>query len=364
MGDSYAPSLPVRLPGLNGIRFYAAISVLVGHVSNNFGEMRTQASSFPLLNIFLLDPQSGVNLFFVLSGFLITCLLLREKSQAGEISIRKFYARRILRIWPLYYGTLLAGTVILPLLVGPSYPLYAIPWSKSVLLLLFLPNFLSALGPLSHLWSIGLEEQFYLTWPWIVNHKTAFLKFTLGVLFVKIILTPVIQIIGNQGMANLFLTLRFECMAVGALGAYLFFNRHQALALLHSVYLKLVVFAGFALLAIVDVPLSEPMILASSLIFLLAILYVVSVPKLGAFLDLPLLDQLGKVSYGIYMIHYPATYLVVYTLYRAGFAEGPLYDWVIYTAVTAITLASSFASYYGFERPFLKIKDRFAVIPT
>ena len=363
MSMSHSSDPGIHLPGLNGIRFYAAFSVLVGHVSNNFGEMRTQPSNFPLLNIFILDPQSGVNLFFVLSGFLITYLLLREKSKAGDISIRKFYARRILRIWPLYYAILTICLLILPLLIGPAYPLFSIAWTKSIFLLLLLPNFLNDLGPLSHLWSIGLEEQFYLTWPWVVNHKTGFLKIAFGVVLVNIILTPVIWMIGNPGMTNLFLSLRFECMAIGALGAYLFYERHPILDAARTVPVKILVFAGFGYLAFADVPLSEPIILISSLVFLLLIIYVVSDPKIGGVLDTPVLDQLGKISYEIYMAHYPVIYLVVYTLHRLNVGEGQAYDAILYSSAIAITLGIAFVSYYGFEQPFLKLKGRFSVIP-
>ena len=354
----------IYLPGLNAIRFYAAFSVVVGHTSNNFGDIRTQAGDYPPLNWFLLDPQSAVNLFFVLSGFLITYLLLREQAQAGEISVRRFYMRRILRIWPLYYAILLLCLLVLPLAIGPNYPLYDISWAKRLLLLLLLPNFASALGPLSHLWSIGLEEQFYLTWPWVVRNKTAFLKIALGVVLVKIMITPAILWIGNESITHLFLTLRFECMAIGALGAYLFHARHPILKRVYSLPVKILSLAGFVYLAIFDVPLTEPVILLSSVLFLLLILYVVSEPKIGRILDTPALDQLGKISYGIYLIHYPVIYLAIYALNQLKVAEGPLYTALLYCVVIACTLGLGFLSYYGFERPFLKLKDRFAVIAT
>ncbi len=356
--------MAIHLPGLNAIRFYAAFSVLVGHASNNFGELRTRPSNYPLLNAVLLDPQSGVNLFFVLSGFLITLLLLREQSTAGEISARRFYARRILRIWPLYYAILAICLVLLPLTIGPAYPLYSISWDKRILLILLLPNFLSALGPISHLWSIGLEEQFYLAWPWVVKNKANFLKITCGVVLVKILLTPVIAMIGNPGMTNLFLTLRFESMAIGAVGAYLYHHRHPILDFAQKPPVKVIVFAGIAYLAVMDVPFSEPVILISSLAFLLLIIYVVTGAKTVRILDTPVLDQLGKVSYGIYMAHYPVIYVVVYNLHRLNVVEGPTYDAILYATVIAITLGFAFASYYGFERPFLKLKDRFTVLPA
>jgi peptidoglycan/LPS O-acetylase OafA/YrhL len=364
MPPAAPPERPIHLPGLNAIRFYAAFSVLIGHASNNFGEMRTQPSNYRLLDALVLDPQSGVNLFFVLSGFLITYLLLREHARTGGVSVWRFYARRILRIWPLYYAVLVLGLVVLPLVIGPDYPLSALSWPKRVMLIVFLPNFLGELGPLSHLWSIGLEEQFYLAWPWAARNMGRFLKIALGVVLVKILLTPVVMGIGNPAITNLFLTLRFECMAIGALGAYFYECGHPIFNFVRSWAGRLAVAGGFIFLAVYDVPLSEPVILLSSVLFLLAIVSVVSQPRLGRVLDTPVLDQLGKVSYGIYLAHYPVIYLVVLSLYRAGVPAGPRYDAILYAASIAGTLGLAFLSYYGYERHFLKLKDRFAVVKT
>jgi peptidoglycan/LPS O-acetylase OafA/YrhL len=360
MGEQGFSDRSIQLPGLNALRFYAAFSVLVGHICNNFGELRTQVSSFPLLNAFLLDPQSAVNLFFVLSGFLITYLLLREKSQNGKISVRKFYLRRILRIWPLYYSVLFICTFLLPFVLGPSYSLYSFPFSKEILLITMLPNFVGELGPLSHLWSIGLEEQYYLSWPWVVKHEDNFQKIALGIVLVKIMITPVIMILGNSAITNLFLTLRFECMAIGAMGAYFYYCQHPLMKTICSIPGKLVVCLGMIYLATQDVPLTEPVVLIVSVLFLMLIINIVSNKQIGQAFDHPWLDRLGKVSYGIYMFHYPIVYLVIFTLYTYHIPEGLTYTEILYSAAITITLGLAFASYYLFERPFLRLKDRFA----
>jgi peptidoglycan/LPS O-acetylase OafA/YrhL len=94
----------IHFPGLDALRFYAAMSVVVIHTATNFGDLRLRSSKIPLLDALALDAQSAVSLFFVLSGFLITYLLLTEHSRTGTVQVRPFYMRRILRIWPLYYA--------------------------------------------------------------------------------------------------------------------------------------------------------------------------------------------------------------------------------------------------------------------
>ena len=118
-------------------------------------------------------------MFFVLSGFLITFLLIKEKEYFEKINFKNFYIRRILRIWPLYYFI-----VILSLFILPKFSIFHINGSffefennmeaiKIMLLFIFiLPNVLYLIKPIAfsaQTWSIGVEEQFYLIWPFIVN---------------------------------------------------------------------------------------------------------------------------------------------------------------------------------------------------
>ena len=112
---------------------------------------------------------SGVDLFFTLSAFLITALLLRERQQTGGISLRLFYIRRILRIWPLYFLVLAVAVVLAHTVPGQS-----LPWYYVVGYLLFVGNWinvafghpLSVCGPL---WTVSIEEQFYLVWPLLMK---------------------------------------------------------------------------------------------------------------------------------------------------------------------------------------------------
>src|ERR1700744_3273746 len=93
-------------PGLNGLRFLAAALVVIMHIHNNMG-----ISDLPQLPSFpgLFKGLYAVAFFFVLSGFLITWLLLREQDRTGTIVIKKFYLRRVFRIWPLYFIVIAIG---------------------------------------------------------------------------------------------------------------------------------------------------------------------------------------------------------------------------------------------------------------
>ena len=152
-----------RLPQLDGIRGIAILLVLV-HNTNPSASLHIAAIS--------TYGWMGVDLFFALSGFLITGILLDTKQSDGYF--RNFYARRCLRIWPLYYSLLIFMFVIVPharpaeahAIFERSAPWWAYPF--------FLQNFLVAIpqqaaGALGVTWSLAIEEQFYLVWPLFVR---------------------------------------------------------------------------------------------------------------------------------------------------------------------------------------------------
>ena len=153
-----------KISQLDAVRGLAILLVIAHNTS----------TKYPLLHLqpFFGNGWMGVDLFFVLSGFLITGILVDTKYSEGYFS--RFYARRCLRIWPLYYSLIFFMFVVVPwlrpseahTLFGRSSPWWAYP--------LFLQNFLvssptGATGPLGVTWSLAIEEQFYLVWPWVVR---------------------------------------------------------------------------------------------------------------------------------------------------------------------------------------------------
>lgn len=358
------PPERVYFPSLNGLRIYAALSVVIAHTSHNFGELRTQPAHYALLNAIALDAQSAVNLFFVLSGFLITYLLLHEQSRTGTIAVSRFYIRRILRIWPLYYLIVFLGLIVLPILLGPTYALSEFPLYKTVFILLLIPNLVGALGPLTHLWSIGLEEQFYLVWPWVLRSTGRFIRVSLGIVIIKIAIAPVVTAFHVDSIEILFLSLRFECMAIGALGAYLYFHKHWLLRWVYSPVGQGCGLATVVFLAVADIPVSLLGNLITSILFTVLILNAATNTRSWIRFENQTINALGQISYGVYMYHYLLLYAVIFMLNAVGMKEGHLYSLVLYSITIGGTLLLAAVSYRWFESPFLKWKTRFAVVQT
>ena len=206
---------PVHLPGLNGVRAIAAVAVVVSHLRLRLGDF-----GFPQQPGLLL-AQYGVTAFFALSGFLITFLLLKEREATQHIDVRRFYMRRILRIWPLYYLYLAVTTLVLVNAFPRGLP------GSVVLYVVLLPNvpFIrgNSLPLLDHYWSLGVEEQFYAAWPLIL----ARVKKPLPAISGAVMLFMVAK--GAAGywkyryqvelpVADLLLVNRFDCMLIGAIG--------------------------------------------------------------------------------------------------------------------------------------------------
>src|SRR5579884_1110409 len=177
-------------PTLDGLRFFAFFLVFLHHAFEGW------SSPNPVLNFFLIALEkngwAGVDLFFVLSGFLITALLVKERQEFGSFSLKNFWIRRSLRIWPLYYLALIMGFFIIPfihthifgitppnininLILKEQTPFYFTLLGNWAVVLYNYPPFTN----IAHLWTISLEEQFYLLWPLVLfftkNFKKSFI---------------------------------------------------------------------------------------------------------------------------------------------------------------------------------------------
>jgi len=148
-----------NLPGLDGVRGLAILAVMLTHIS-----LQTIALNPMLRGLFALG-WSGVDLFFVLSGFLITGILLDTHQCANYF--RSFYARRVLRIFPLYFGFLTVALLVFPYVVSPEFmPAPSHRWMYVCYVANWLPH--AQWHVLTHFWSLCVEEQFYFIWPLVV----------------------------------------------------------------------------------------------------------------------------------------------------------------------------------------------------
>ena len=341
----------IYFPNLNGLRFIAALSVMIYHF---FG-------------ITVLNGHFGVILFFVLSGFLITYLLLEEKQHFQTISIRKFYLRRILRIWPLYFFILLIASLLFFQADGTQSDY----WKALPYYVFFVPNlaFVLDIGIkyASILWSVGAEEQFYLTWPWIVRkiRTKRVIYWFLMVILIWTFTPHVIDYVNShfcsnnqflQVISNVLGRMGFAALATGATIAYLakyhleklkflFHNAVQVVVVL--TILVIWIFHLFPQMAIVDE--------IYSILFAILIANLALNPKTLICLEYKVLNYLGKISFGLYVYHLLAFDSLHYFWKDWDFQLSREIEFLIGLMVS-ILFAS--LSYYILEKPFLKIKSR------
>jgi peptidoglycan/LPS O-acetylase OafA/YrhL len=301
----------------------------------------------------------GVNLFFLLSAYLITSLLVREKSVAGEVGLRSFYLRRILRIWPLYFFALLVASIWpvaadrMPLVYLCGYLLLAGNWMTAILGAP--PTFMSVL------WSVSIEEQFYLSWPLAMKRLSRPVLIAIGFALLatangtRIYLSQT-HITVHSVWPNTFAQL--DTIGVGILCALLL---RADVPKFMPIQRCLLVCSGAALLLICGhyYDMTPAFTILGYCGITLGCLALFLGFAGARFRSGPLV-YLGKISYGLYVYHRMCQYLMGYAFKghvrtAAGFA--------IYSCgALALTIALGAASYRWLETPFLRLKDRFAVV--
>ncbi|MBL7952858.1 MAG: acyltransferase [Flavobacteriales bacterium] len=351
-----------HLPGLNALRAIAAVVVVTVHVEMEKKD-RGIPSALDAPERWIPDHHLGVVLFFVLSGFLITWLLTREHEATGRVGLKSFYARRILRIWPVYYFVLFVSAALFP---------FKATWPTVVLCVGGMPNIAKALDigwPTSpQIWSIGVEEQFYLLWPVVflfIPRKRLVLATLL--FFVGWTLLPFLVDKCHAGQpldegarrawSIFFYGAKFNSLALGCVMGYLFATAHRSLRWLSNTPVAV----GSALLAfglwfsgtILPVLHDEVFTVLFALVVLNA-----ATGRYPTFFDRGVFDFLGRISYGIYMYHWIILLLIMPLVDRG--IDRSRYDLLLGTAVLGVTILVAWSSHIGPERYFLGMKRRYA----
>jgi peptidoglycan/LPS O-acetylase OafA/YrhL len=349
-----------HLPALDGLRGIAILLVLA-HAFDTIGPRAGVARVFDLA---LDSGWIGVQLFFVLSGFLITGILLDTREDPHYL--RGFFTRRVLRIFPLYYATLLVAFVIVPLVadVPPDHG------DHQVWLWTYLENFAAPLGraepSLPHFWSLAVEEQFYLVWPFVVLVGGRRGVLAVGGIMIAIAIAARAYVRARWGAdaAYTFTPCRMDALACGAIAAAWLRER----PLPDARRANIVALCGGAVVAAGLVlgrgaRAGEPMQLAGYTVIAIGFVVelVAALPAAGAparALAWAPLRRVGTYSYGMYVLHAP---LHVYVFRRVLPDEPSLVVALAYAAAaTAATFVAAALSYELFERRWLALKDRFA----
>ena len=378
----------VYFKGLNGLRFLAASLVLFWH-SNRI----VSPNGFDYNPIWFFFSQNGTNavtFFFVLSGFLISYLLISEYEQTNTVSVKRFYLKRVLRIWPVYYFLVVFVQILLPLafhLLGQPYK--QISGLSTFFYLVILPNVPYALslgiGKIGHLWSIGVEEQFYAIWaPLIKKVKRNILKACIFIIMLKIVLYYILSfaelaypcqtIKWTAALINQF---AIEKMAMGGIGAYfVYYHKDRLMRLpIFSVPLQLALI-GLLLfyLCASEAVLTWPIVRTAyhylygtpvaglvfvPVLFLFVIVNTSLNPKGIIRTENKWLNYLGEISYGLYMYHMIAVYTAEAVMIKLKLTQGSIQFGIVFFVIAfGLNLFISSISYRYFERKFLKFRPQ------
>ena len=391
MGELTENKKPLHFVQLDALRFLAAFMVVFVHAFDGwvgwFGKPKALALSDGknwnwfghYLNEFIGNFNFGVDLFFLISGFLITYLLIKEKSERGKVNIPSFFLRRILRIWPLYFFIIILCYFFIVPWMGIKSPEY-LP------VLFFYNNFRTITThawdfPFSHFWSICIEEHFYLVWPFLVAFVS---QKRLPVVLVAIIIGSIAfrgYAFFNMGESWFTLYLntfsRIDALALGGLGAWAHFNKPFSLRMPTSV--RLLIFGVLIwTLCVDDINAWDNIFMACwkkyiycGLAGLLMMNYVFNPEAKFRWGPINIFNYLGRCCFGIYLWGNILLQIIIMKIFLAP--NKPITDWLInhlgfgityWFIVLGFSIAVPVISYELIEKPFMKLKSRFAIVKT
>ncbi len=355
-------------PALDGLRGIAILLVVLFH-------------NFSFSN-YLFFGWLGVDLFFVLSGFLITDILIKSVGKAGYL--RKFYLRRMLRIFPLYYLLLIICLLILPA-IGSFKGTMNYYTEHQWWFWLYFQNWLYIIYPpeqnnfILHLWSLAVEEQFYIIWPFVILlvRKIKSLIWIVIVLLIAVMVTrSLLWITNTEGLQyfNLYIYTRIDGICIGCALALIrtinpaLINRNMSIIVLAIAALN---FSFYFLNRIHDFNFPYyPFVGYTTFAILFAILVDECITNNNGWTaricNIPPLKFFGKISYGFYIIHWPVYKLVnenlITWLKENQIPNEYQAQMISAVACTGLAILLSTLSYYFFEARFLRLKNSLAAL--
>ncbi len=356
-------------PALDGLRGIAILLVVIYH-------------NFSFLTFFRFGWM-GVDLFFVLSGFLITDLLLKTKENGSFL--KNFYIRRVLRIFPLYYLTLFIFFLLAPYFFsekGPSTVFHYYEENKFWFWTyfqnwLFVEKGMAPVPYLSHFWSLAVEEQFYIFWPLIVffvKDLSKLKKLSIILILIAIVFRFYTRISFPDDVEKYYCSTltRMDSLLIGGLLAI----RLKEGLIIPTMFIKSVSCICVLLLTLVFISgdsLRQDNLILSTVgytcfaVFFSCVIYLFITAResiISWFKGLHILNYIGKISYGIYVYHIPI-YLILGTQFSNVISTWANIDkgqtGICVSVLSLIfTLLASTASFYILEKPILSLKKHFA----
>ena len=364
--------------GLSGLRFIGAFSVVLGHI-----ELIKSFYGIPnLMEIPFYKNTSGhtgVILFFVLSGFLITYFLLEELKEDSKINLKHFYIKRILRIWPIYYIMVIFSILLFPLILtklGEKTDNYTFEQIKYYLI--FSPNISKSLkhsipGAV-HLWSIGVEEQFYLIWPILIYIFKKYLPLLFITTFIIFSLIPSLidytyirsfyfqqNIDLKNFLSSFFISFKINAMAIGALFAFWYHTKNKILLFFYSKYIELLIMTIPFILWVLGIQLGRFTDEIYSIMFAILILVISTKKNTAITLENSFFTFFGNISYGMYVYHWVIIVIIITILKQTNIninENQTIVNVIIYFFGISLTILSSYLSYLFIEKPILGLKNK------
>lgn len=378
------PTKSVYFPDLDGWRFVAFFVVFVAHASRALPELiyfgpELKWLSIPLARMLQLG-DAGVAFFFVLSGFLITYLLLEETRQTGRFSIGFFYVRRSLRIWPLYFAVLFFGFVFYPAIKNATAASEPVTIESQWYYWFFLSNFDVMKLPAGEgvmmtfvTWSVAVEEQFYLAWPllFVIISQRYY-----GAIFPLII--AVVLIFRACNIENERLLYYHTISVIGdlAFGGWLAFlsikskSFVQAVCKIRRPYIIIVYMIGILLLLYQGVWAREWQLLSVFNRLIMASFFGFIILEQNYCENSPFkmsryswVTRWGRYTYGLYLLHPIAIQFFLVACKKMHVNPNAI-TVILITGICSffLSLGMAYASFFWFESWFLKIKDKFRLI--
>ena len=337
---------------LNGLRFIAVVAVLWHHIA---------APSFGIV-LSNRGPE-GVTLFFAISGFLITTLLLREKERTHNIDMKKFIMRRTLRIFPLYYSVLVIYAVLVYFTADQAR--FDNFFGNLLSFATYTSNFFvvdAVVGgtTFAFAWSLATEEQFYLIWPWVEKYLSSTMAVVIMLGLIMLIYTVRANGLGHNSIGGIIVFHIMPAICFGVLAAHALDNkkvfnalypvighRYASLILLVSVIAYLALETNYFLLTH----------------FLMAALVTSCVIREDHILSPVFQNSLfvigGTVSYGMYLMHMLTLHIVEVVFHKAGIDNVVL----IFMSTVAATMMVAYMSYRYYESYFMRLKNKYQTAP-